>query len=291
MGELVGKFENARSEEHFLDAFDKAMAKWPDREDRSVETSFGSTTVSTVCSSGTGDPLVLLQGGGSTVAVWDRFAEAWQLDRPIIAVDTVWDAGRSVQRPPVGDGRDAATWLEETLAGLDIDRAHLVGYSYGGWVALNHAVEAPERLLSVTAIEPPGAIVRMPVRAWWKMLRMLLGDDEQYRAYLTWVRGGRLPESTMLDLLMAARTDFVQRGTPRPTRLTNDQWIGIRTPLTIMLGGRSRLVPSMRASKVVRGVSPHAELHILPDASHAVLVDEPQAVIDRVREFVARHDR
>lgn len=75
MGEMVGRFENARSEEHFLGAFDKAMAKWPDREDRSVETSFGSTMVSTVCSSGTGDPLVLLQGGGSTVAVWDRFAE------------------------------------------------------------------------------------------------------------------------------------------------------------------------------------------------------------------------
>lgn len=290
MGDHVGRFRSDRSREHFLSAFDAAMAAWPDRVDRQVETSFGTTAVSTTLASGKGQPLVLLQGGGSTVAAWSGFADAWRRDRPVIAIDTVWDAGRSVQARPVTDGADAATWLDETLAGLKLDHAHVVGYSYGAWIALNQAVMAPSRVLSVTAIEPPGTITAMPPRALWRMVRMLAGDDRQYREYLSWVRGGRLPESAMLDVLLAARADFLQRGSPRPRRLSAAQWRGVRTPMMVALGGRSRFIPSRAAVSVLRRRAEQAEVHVLADSSHAVLVDEPEFVVDSVRGFVQRHD-
>lgn len=290
MTELVGSFTDDSSRAHFLSAFDKAMAGWPEHIDRIVETSFGSTMASTTRRSGKANPVVLLQGGGSTIAAWARFAEVWQHDRPVIAIDTVWDAGRSVQSRPLTDGADAAVWLDETLAGLGVDHAHLVGYSYGGWVALNQAVQKSDRLRSVTAIEPPGTITGIPAGAWWRMLRMMLGDERQYRSYLAWVRGGRLPESAMLDVMLAARTDFVQRGSPRPRRITTQQWRKIRTPLNVVLGGRSRFVSSRTASAVLHRDAPQAEVQVLPEASHAVLVDEPERLIDGFRRFAQRHD-
>jgi|SRR5690625_3575037 len=189
-------------------------------------------------------------------------------ERPVIAIDTVWDAGRSVQTRPVLDGKESATWLDETLAGLGVDQAHLVGYSYRAWVALNQAVEAPTRVRTVTAIEPCGTITPLPVGAWIRMIGMLLGGERQHRGYLRWVRGGRLPDSTMLELLLSARSAFRQFGSPRPRLVSAEQWSELRMPLTVVLGGRSRLVAAAAAEEKLRREVPKAEVEVLSDASH-----------------------
>ena len=45
--------------------------------------------------------------------------------RVAIAIDTIGDVGRSEQKVAVEDAADYAQWLEETLAGLDIERARI----------------------------------------------------------------------------------------------------------------------------------------------------------------------
>lgn len=285
----VGRFLDDAAEARFRVAFDRAMTDWPEREDRTVETSFGRTAASIARGHGEATPVLLLPGGGSTIAAWAPFAAAWSRDRPVVAIETVWDAGRSVQTKPVRDGADAAAWLDEALAGLGLDDVHVVGFSYGAWVAVNQLAHAPARLRSVTAIEPPGTITGIPWHTWLRMLRMLFGDEEQYRSYLAWVRGGKTPEPAALELLLAGRRDFVQRGTPRPKRLTKAQWRSAKTPLSVLLGGRSRFVPP-RAAAVVRRNAPSAHVRVLPHAGHALLVDEPATVIRHVREFLLSND-
>ncbi|CAM5617364.1 hypothetical protein SALBM311S_08681 [Streptomyces alboniger] len=68
------------------------------------------------------------------------------VDRPVYAVDTPGDPGRSVQREPIHQPERAAQWLDETLSGLGLERVRLVGSSYGGWLALNRAHRRPKRL-------------------------------------------------------------------------------------------------------------------------------------------------
>lgn len=235
-GRNVGRFRRAEAEQNFLRAFDTAMVSWPERMDQMVDTGFGPTMVSRAAgasdSSGGALPAILLPGGGSTIAVWGPFVEEWSHDREVIAVDSVWDAGRSTQTRPVLTPSDTETWLDDVLNGLGIEEVHLVGYSYGAWVALNQAVESTTssvtRVVSVTAVEPPQALAGMPPGAWWKLLRMLLGNDKKYRSYLRWIRGGRMSDSDTLDLLLAARAGFEQRGSPRPRRITDQQWETLR---------------------------------------------------------------
>jgi pimeloyl-ACP methyl ester carboxylesterase len=50
--------------------------------------------------------------------------------------------------------RDAAD-CRDLLAALDIERAHVVGYSYSGAVALQVAAHAPATVHTLTLIEPP----------------------------------------------------------------------------------------------------------------------------------------
>lgn len=289
MRKNVGRFIDDAAEARFKQAFDRAMTSWPTRVDLEITTSFGRTVASTVEGPSDGTPVLLLPGGGSTIAPWGPFAEAWSADRTVIAVDTIWDAGRSVQIKPIPSGIEAAAWLNETLDGLGLEVVHIVGFSYGAWVCVNQLVHDPAKLRSVTAIEPPGTITGLPWRTWAKMLRMLFGDEDQYLSYLAWVRGGKLPESATLDLLMASKREFVQRGTPRPERLTKAQWRTLNTPLSVLLSGRSRFI-SRRAANIVRRSAPSAQVRVFPQASHALLVDEPDAIIHHVRDFLREHD-
>ncbi|WP_406389757.1 alpha/beta fold hydrolase [Streptomyces sp. NBC_00887] len=57
-------------------------------------------------------------------------------------------------------------WLDETLAALGLDRVHLVGASYGGWLALNQAHRRPDRLASVTLLDPGGLEVGLRFFVW-----------------------------------------------------------------------------------------------------------------------------
>ena len=48
-----------------------------------------------------------------------------------------------MQDAPISGADDQAQWLDEALAGLGLDRVHLLGVSIGGWTATNCAVRGP----------------------------------------------------------------------------------------------------------------------------------------------------
>lgn len=285
----VGSFRDDEAAERFGRLLRSAMATWPAHRHRAVDTSFGLTAFTETVDSGAGASLVLLQGGSSTPAVWAELARERSHDRPVMAIETIWDAGRGTQRRAVPDGAAATAWLNEVLDGIGYERVHLLGYSYGGWLALEYAATHSERLLSTTAIEPPMAITGMPLRAWWRMLRMIAGGERAFRSYLSWVRGGGLPSGDALELLVSAQTDFVRRGSPRPRQLTDDEWQQITSPLMIVLGADSKLVPA-RAAARASDLSSHADVHVIPDAGHAVPTDQPAILAALVRDFLARVD-
>ena len=74
-------------------------------------------------------------------------------------------------RAPLTPPDACAAWLDELLgqlgAGPHGDRpAHLVGLSYGGWIAMNQAIRAPGRVASLTLLDPAG-LTKLDARWWW----------------------------------------------------------------------------------------------------------------------------
>lgn len=295
-GDGVGRFRSPEARGRFLKQLNAVLGSWPERTDSTIETTFGTTAYSSISPtrspSLTGSnarPLVLLQGGNSTVAGWTKLIGPWSSTRPVIAIDTIWEAGRSTQLAPMASGELVSQWLDEVLEGLGLDSLHLVGYSYGAWAALNQVLRTPDRLATVTAIDPPGAITGIPLPAWARMIRLMRGSRDEALSFLAWVRNGELPSSPMKELLLSSTTDFVKRGSPLPRKLRADDWASITVPLQVIIGGNSQFVPR-RALRTLRRHAPGVEVHVLDGISHAVLSDAPEATVSIVEALASKID-
>ncbi|MFI6094115.1 alpha/beta fold hydrolase [Lentzea sp. NPDC051213] len=153
----LSSFANEKARRRYHEVYDELL-DWPlPYEDITVETSFGPTYVRR-SGNGTGEPLVLLHGLAATSLVWQEFVADIGSDHVLYAVDSMGEAGRSVQTKPIPDEQANADWLAEVLEGLGHEKYHLVGLSRGGWLALNQAIRSPERVSRVTALDPGGFV-------------------------------------------------------------------------------------------------------------------------------------
>ena len=104
---------------------------------------------------GSGETILLLHGIGGELGVWDPVWTALIRTCDIIAVDLP-GFGRSPALPAgvAPSPQVIAGVIAAFLARLGIDRAHVVGNSLGGWIALELAKGHGAR--SVTALSPAG---------------------------------------------------------------------------------------------------------------------------------------
>lgn len=103
-----------------------------------------------------GTPVLFLHGNASSATFWEETMLALPSGFRGIAPDQrgYGDADRSVKIDAtrgMGDFADDAFALLDTLG---IDKAHIVGHSMGGGVLWQMMIDAPERILSVTAACP-----------------------------------------------------------------------------------------------------------------------------------------
>jgi len=282
----VGRFRGDRLQARFLAAYDEAFAAlWPSgwTED-DVETEFGTThlhrygPLTTTSDQGAGAgagagadpgaPVVLLHGASSNGVQWYPFLSALAARHPVVALDTLGDPGRSVARRPIHEPADSAAWLDQVLAALDLPRAHLIGHSYGGWLALNQARHAPQRLLSVTALDP-GGLEKVGARFIWLMylngLAGLTPGPLRRRLAVRLDNPVLLVPELLHVLLTGARTFRTRR--PAPAPLSDDDLRAIDTPTLVLIGQRSPLLHPARARDRV-ALMPHGEAVILPGVGH-----------------------
>src|SRR5262249_39099968 len=98
--------------------------------------------------------VVMLHGTGNSGAMWRRVAEALPPGFDAVTPDLIGYGDRPAWRAETHFGmadevRAVATALPQDCGGF-----HLLGYSYGGMVALGCALAAPHRVRSLTLIEP-----------------------------------------------------------------------------------------------------------------------------------------
>jgi pimeloyl-ACP methyl ester carboxylesterase len=289
----ISRFRDAGARGRYLSAYDNALAAWPASPAQlDIETRYGTTHVH-ACGAGAGTPIVLLHGVGASSPSWFANVAGLGQDHPVLAVDTITDAGRSIQTAPIRKRVDLALWLDDVLARLDVDRVHLVGLSYGGWLALNQALRSPERLASITSVEPPGAIARMRFNV--KMLpdgvlaKFAHSDAALHRLFRL-LNNGAVLAPPIVDLATAWFRTFVLKQ-PFPGRLNDEELRSIRTPMLLLFGERSLVTDAARAVDRARGLIANVDAEVVADAGHMLPIEKPELFTRRLLAFIDGVDR
>ncbi len=282
-GEL-GSWTDDAARATFMAAYERAFARWPrPREAFDVETATATTRVHAYRPHQDGAPVVLLSMFNA--ASWYPHVAALAGGGPVYGIDLPGDPNPSAARAPMTPPGSCAAWLDELLGKLSDRPAHLVGFSYGGWIAMNQAIRAPARVASVTLLDPAG-LTRLDARFWfWLSVSGLatLAPRPLRRRLARWLDSPSMLDPDLMTLMWAGTRGY--HAQPKfPAVLTDDELRAIAVPALLITGARSALLTPAEAR--ARGsLIPHAEVAVVP-GSHGGFnrVDE---LNDRIAAFIA----
>ena len=240
-------------------------------------------------------PLVVIHGLLGSADNWRSHLKVWQRSRRVIALDL-----RNHGRSPHAEGMRYATMVDDVIALLDklsIERAHVLGHSMGGKVAISLARLEPKRVASLIVADiAPVAYEH--------------GHDDVFAA-LDNVREGQPKNRREADELLGQHVDS------RPTRLflatnlvrNDDNVMALRVGLEEIKRGYSDIIgvpdgeqPYEGPSLVLRGgdshyvgddmlptlreILPRARVVTLKNAGHWLHADQPEAFQQAVIAFI-----
>jgi pyruvate dehydrogenase E2 component (dihydrolipoyllysine-residue acetyltransferase) len=240
-----------------------------------------------------GDVVLLVHGYGGDRNSWLFLQEPLAARYRVYALDL---PGHGTSAKDVGDGTpgllaDAVTGV---LDALGAERAHLVGHSMGGAVALAVAARDPGRIASLTLIAPSG--FGPEINAGY--LRGFA--DAQNRRELKPVVGQLFADEQLVtrqlldDLLAYKRLDGVDEALHAlaDTLLDGDVQragsaalvaaIGGAVRVAVIWGGEDRIIPAAQAESVTGAVR-----HLIDGAGHMPHMERPAEVQAAIEETVA----
>lgn len=287
----VGRYLSPQAKAQFDAVYDKAMRSLPEpAETHDIPTGFGRVRVYGFGEGGDPRrPIVLLHGRTATSVMWRTNLPTFTRDRRVYTVDLLGEAGRSTQTAPITSAADQAAWLDQTLEGLGVSAAHLVGVSIGGWLAGNQAVRAPEKVASVSLIEPVNTLARIPVAMIFRTLPTVIPGISRWGRpwFMKWIDGqdaelADVPEAEVIDAAMA----YYRVALPAPAYLTDDQLRGITVPTLTLVAGRSVVHDAQRAHARALALIPGVTAELWSEATHSIAGQFAERVSERVLRFV-----
>ncbi|MGH2937808.1 MAG: alpha/beta fold hydrolase [Solirubrobacterales bacterium] len=246
---------------------------------------------------GDGPPLLLLNGYAATGADWDpAFLGGLAAHFRVITPDNVGLGGSTLaEGETVGGAAGMTADGVALLDALEIERAAVVGWSMGGFVAQSLAREAPDRVtaLGLISTHPGGADTvdaapgvfqvlidhsGTPREQATRLLSLLFPPDRTAEAderFGDLVAAARavLPES-VLFMQEEAIVDWHNR--PSALAVLDPQ-----VPTAIVHGGSDTVVPPGNAEVLAR-FHPGASVTVLPECAHAPMAQEPAAAAEAI---------
>ncbi|MFJ2191097.1 alpha/beta fold hydrolase [Kitasatospora sp. NPDC087861] len=257
----------------FLTAYDALLARWPvPVEPHTVRTPHGTTRIN-ACGPRDGRPLVLLHGGGATSTMWFANVAAWTAaGHRVLALDLISDPGRSVHDGvALTDVPGLLGWLDAVLDRLGVPRADFCGHSYGGWIALEYALHAPERVGRLALLDPTQCFAGFRPGYLLRALPLFLPrrDASRARSYLDWETGGgpRL-DADWREVYALGYADFPAARVITGPRPGPDRLRTLTTPTLALFAEHSRTHRAAQVAEAARRALPEATVAVLPGLSH-----------------------
>jgi pimeloyl-ACP methyl ester carboxylesterase len=243
---------------------------------------------------GEGVPVVFLHGGFGDRRMWDDQSAEFAKNYFVVRYDQRGfgkSAKPAAKYSPVSD-------LEMLLDHLKIDKAHLVGNSMGGYLAIDFAILKPSRVRSITVVaagpsglEPPKEDTER-IMAVFKVAK----DEGLNKATAMWIQNPMVAVTSSLPktapLLKTMIEDnagifemrfwpFEQTDPPAVKRLNE-----IKVPALIIIGDKDTPGVQTAAEAAATGIS-GAKKVVMKDADHLPQMVNPEEFNRIVKEFLS----
>ena len=252
---------------------------------------------------GDGEPLLLIQGLGQGVWAWRYQVPVLSRRWRTIAFDTR-GTGRSSKPPGPYTVGDLAADARAVLDASDAPRAHVVGLSMGGYVALTLALAEPEVVRSLvlagTGAGGPGRVPRPPeVRSAFEQAFGLPPEEFGRRTMpFTFAPGWPERNAERFEEILAAR---LEHPTPPETLVAHanacygfyDSGCDVerlRVPALVVHGDADVIVP-VENGRALAARLPGAAYVELPGRGHNVMLEDPATFNELVDGFLTRLGR
>ena len=201
--------------------------------------------------------------------------------------------GRSAG-PALGSVDAIADWLVAALDAAGIARAALVGHSLGALAVLSCAARHPSRVSKLALLGPA-----VPMEVSEALLDASKANDHvAYELVNGWSTspGKQLGGNTVPGMWLLGGSMRLMERTPPGVFHTDlaacNAWTGglaaaaaVRCPSLVILGARDLMAPP-RAAKALIDALPDVRTVTLPDTGHAMMAEQPDAVLDQLRAFL-----
>ncbi|MBU6422821.1 MAG: alpha/beta fold hydrolase [Chloroflexota bacterium] len=256
------------------------------------------------------DAVLMIHGLGGWAENWREVVPAIVASgRRAVAMDLPgFGASQRARRPRYFDPDDPLypPLLLHVLDELAIDRAHLVGHSFGGSVAYMTAVWRPERVRSLTLIAPGGLVAELD--ASFRLLtlpgvglfaRLARSDAATRQAlYACFHDPARCPADVVEEArryagpaigemvrVLRSSVSFrsgVREKVRRPWVERHTRYSG---PALVVWGVEDRVLPSSQA-RDVHAIAPAARVELIPACGHLVMIERPRELLDLLLPFL-----
>ncbi|WP_051246412.1 alpha/beta fold hydrolase [Metapseudomonas resinovorans] len=238
-----------------------------------------------VYTAGQGEPLVFLHGGGTWHGI--DFAHAWT-DRFRVILPYHPGFGQSGDNPSFDSLQDYLQHYQELFDVMGLERFHLVGFSLGGRMAAEYAIQHGHQIEKLVLIAPAGLDVKEYPQPDFMVIppeeipSYLVNDLATLAAFLPMAPDNEFGTMRMREGGSVARIS--RNGVMTNPKLPN--WLHrIRMPTLLIWGENDRIVPPGQAEHWHR-LLPHADVKLFPNAGHLVL-DESGEARSAVSDFLA----
>lgn len=244
--------------------------------------------------SGSGTPVIWLHGSGPGATGMSNFGgnlAAFADFRNIVVDFPGW--GRSPRDTTEPLIFHAAELISAAMTEIGIERAHLVGNSYGGGVAMRMAVTHAEQVERLVLMAP-GGVLPTDAPPWpiglQRLFDYMATEKPSREAMAEFVRLMVYNEALATDELIDERYQAslaTHPELPIPPNfgdVTPD--LGrIQAPTLLIWGREDQTVPLTWAPRILHGI-PDAELRVLPHCRHWVQYERAGDFNRIVREFL-----
>ncbi len=223
---------------------------------------------------GAGDPVLLIHGGLGNADIWSAQVADLMKDHLVIVADSRGHGRSSRTAEPFGYDLMASDYLA-LLDYLKVDKVDLVGWSDGGIIGLDIAMNHPERLDHLFA---------QAANITTDGVNPAVATDPVFGSYIAWMGKDYVAMSPTPDQYDAFVGQISEMWATQPN-WTDAQVAAITVPTYVVAGAHDEAILPAHTEKIA-SLIPGSKLVILPDVSHFAMLQDPAGYTAAVRALI-----